>query len=60
MIRVAVCDDDKFICDSIKEHILKYSIKRNEEFETMTFKSCEELMVTVKSSTPIHPVSNQV
>ena len=44
MIRVAVCDDDKFICDSIKEHILKYSIKRNEEFETMTFKSCEELM----------------
>ena len=44
MIRVAVCDDDEFICDSIKEHILKYSIKRNEEFETMTFKSCEELM----------------
>ncbi len=44
MIRIAIADDEKYICEQIKQYILNYSIKYNYEFETETFGSCEALI----------------
>ncbi|MGN1153731.1 MAG: LytR/AlgR family response regulator transcription factor [Candidatus Gastranaerophilaceae bacterium] len=43
MIRIAVVDDDKKICEQIKKLLLEYQFKYECDFKVDTFLSCEEL-----------------
>lgn len=44
MLKIAVCDDEDYICNEIYNHILKFSIEKNHDFKTEIFHSCEELI----------------
>ena len=47
MIRVAIADDEKNICDTIRKYIGEYVTTSDMDFEVKCFTSCEELMNAV-------------
>ena len=47
MIRVAIADDEKNICDTIRKYIGEYVTTSDMDFEVKCFTSCEELMSAV-------------
>ena len=44
MIRVAICDDDKHMQESLSKYLLDYSIQCDREIDHAEFDTCEELM----------------
>ena len=44
MIRVAICDDDKHMQESLSNYLLDYSIQCDREIDHSEFDTCEELM----------------
>lgn len=44
MIRVAICDDDKHMQESLSKYLLDYSIQCDREIDYSEFDTCEELM----------------
>lgn len=44
VIKIAICDDELYCCDQIKDSILTYSIKTGIEVKTELFDSCESLI----------------
>lgn len=54
MIRVAVCDDEEYICDTLKEYLLDYQFKYNYDFKVDKFLSCEELLERLKQPQAYH------
>ena len=44
MIRVAICDDDKHMQESLSKYLLDYSIQCDIEIDHAEFDTCEELM----------------
>ena len=44
MLKIAVVDDEQYICDMISEFILNYSISYDKEIETLCFNTCEQLI----------------
>lgn len=44
MIRVAICDDDKHMQESLSNYLLDYSIQCDREIDHAEFDTCEELM----------------
>ena len=54
MIRIAVVDDEMYICVQIKKLLLDYQFKYNIDFEIDTFLSCEELLQKVRKSMIYH------
>lgn len=43
MIRIAICDDDNYICSQIEKYILNYSNTKNIRFDIEVFYSGESL-----------------
>lgn len=54
MIRIAVVDDEMYICEQIKELLLDYQFKYNIDFEVDAFLSCEELLQNIRKSIIYH------
>ena len=54
MIRIAVVDDEMYICEQIKELLLDYQFKYNIDFEVDMFLSCEELLQNIRKSIIYH------
>lgn len=44
MIRVAICDDDKRMQESLSKYLLDYSIQCDREIDHSEFDTCEKLM----------------
>lgn len=44
MIRVAICDDDKHMQESLSKYLLDYSIQCDREIDHSEFDTCEKLM----------------
>ena len=44
MIRVAICDDDKHMQESLSKYLLDYSMQCDREIDHAEFDTCEELM----------------
>lgn len=43
-MRIAICDDEKMICDLIKNKIEKYYSHQNTDFQIQLFYSGEEML----------------
>ncbi len=54
MIRIAVCDDEKYVCEQIKQYLIEYQFKYNQDFKVDQFTSCEELFKRLKESQNYH------
>ena len=46
MIRIAVCDDSKFMCTEIKNKVLDYSVKRDFEYSLKEYDAGEKLIAS--------------
>ena len=54
MIRIAVVDDEMYVCEQIKKLLLDYQFKYNIDFEIDIFLSCEELLEKIRKSMIYH------
>lgn len=50
MIRIAVVDDDRYICEQLEQMLLEYSFKYDTDFSVDKFYSCEELFQKLSES----------
>lgn len=44
MIRIAIVDDDKILCDKMKEELTKYSVQNNFDNKIYVFYDCESIV----------------
>jgi len=54
MIKIAIVDDEKYVCDQLKQYLIEYQFKYNLDFEVDIFLSCEVLFEQLQSSTIYH------
>ena len=50
MIRIAVVDDEKYVCAQLKRSLLEYQFKYNLDFDVDIFLTCEDLYERLQSS----------
>ena len=54
MIRIAVVDDEKYVCAQLKRSLLEYQFKYNLDFDVDIFLTCEDLYERLQSSMGYH------
>lgn len=54
MIKIAIVDDEKYVCEHLKQLLIEYQFKYNLDFKVDIFLSCEDLFERVQSSVNYH------
>ena len=47
MIKIAIVDDEKYVCEHLKQLLIEYQFKYNLDFKVDIFLSCEDLFERV-------------
>lgn len=47
MIKIAIVDDEKYVCEHLKQLLIEYQFKYNLDFKVDIFLSCEDLFESI-------------